>query len=202
MAALHAAFWGWHDDIGLTPLVSRYQAFSPTIAETEAVLGSDAAVPRLMAIGWSRFPEVAPTAAEVVMPLLDDATSLIAALDAVPHTFVHGDWKAGNLGEHADGRTIVLDWGEFPGEASPLADLSWYLALNAARLPESKHDTIDTYRNALEAHGVATGGWWDDALALEMLATMVQFGWEKALGGQGPELDWWEDRALQGASLL
>ena len=83
-----------------------------------------------------------------------------------------------------------------------MADLAWYLALNAARLPESKDDTIETYRASLEAHGVDTASWWDDGLALELLATMVQFGWEKALGGPGPELDWWERRALQGARLL
>jgi hypothetical protein len=202
MAALHAAFWGWRDDIGLTPLASRYLAFSPAVAEAEAALGSTVVVPPLMASGWSRLPTVAPDVAGVVIPLFDDPSALIAALEAVPHTFVHGDWKAGNLGEHPDGRTIVLDWGEFPGEASPLADLAWYLALNASRLPESKDDTIDTYRASLEAHGVDTAGWWDDALALELLATMVQFGWEKALGGEGPELEWWERRALEGAQRL
>jgi len=202
MAALHAAFWGWRDDIGLTPLTSRYLAFSPAVAKAEAALGSTAEVPPLMAAGWSKLPAVAPAAAEVVLPLHDDPSALLAALDTVPHTFVHGDWKAGNLGEHADGRTIVLDWGEFPGEASPLADLAWYLALNAARLPESKDATIETYRASLEAQGVGTASWWDDALALELLATMVQFGWEKALGGPGPELDWWARRARQGAQLL
>lgn len=140
--------------------------------------------------------------AKVLFALLDDPTALLAALGEAPHTLVHGDRKAGNLGEHADGRTILLDWGEVPGEASPLADLAWYLSLNAARLPESKDHTIDTYRRSLEAHGVSTTGWWDDLLALELLATMVQFGWEKALGGPGPELDWWLRWVLQGASHL
>jgi len=127
-----------------------------------------------------------------------DVAPLTAALGHVPHTLVHGDWKAANIGSHADGRTVLLDFGEAPGEASPLADLSWYLALNAALLPESKDDTIATYRTALERHGVSTDGWWDRAVALEMLGVMVQFGWEKALGGPGPELSWWEGRALEG----
>ena len=202
MAALHAAFWGWRDDIGLTPPMRRYLAFSPAVAAAEAARGSNLVVPPLMATGWSALPSVAPALADVVLPLHDDPAALLAALDDVPHTFVHGDWKAGNLGEHPDGRTIVLDWGEFPGEASPLADLAWYVALNAARLPEAKDDTLEAYRASLDAHGVDTTAWWDDALALELLATMVQFGWEKALGGPGPELDWWERRALQGARLL
>ena len=54
----------------------------------------------------------------------------------------------------------------------------------------------------LERHGVDTTGWWDEALGLEMLGTLVQFGWEKALGGPGAELDWWETWAAKGAEWL
>jgi hypothetical protein len=97
---------------------------------------------------------------------------------------------------------VLLDFGEAPGEASPLADVSWYLALNAALLPESKDDALESYRHALERHGVRTIEWWDDATALELLGCMVQFGWEKALGGPGDELSWWEDRARRGARYL
>jgi hypothetical protein len=49
---------------------------------------------------------------------------------------------------------------------------------------------------------VATGEWWDEAVALELLGCMVQFGWEKALGGHGDELAWWEEWALRGAAHL
>jgi len=202
MAAMHAALWGWHDDVGLTPLVARYLMFSPAEAEAEAVLGSAAVVPKVMAQGWSRLADVSPALAEVVPPLLDDPAPLVAALDRLPHTLVHGDWKAGNLGSHSDGRTVLLDFGEVPGEASPIADLSWYLALNADLLPESKDEAIATYRTALKRHGVDTADWWDRAVALELLGAMVQFGWEKALGGAGPELAWWEARAAEGARWL
>jgi len=202
MALLHATFWGWHDTVGLTPLRARYLTFSPAVAADEAARGSDALVPKVMADGWARFPAIAPQAAKVVMPLLDDPSPLLTALEQMPHTFVHGDWKAANLGYHGDGRTILLDWGEVPGEASPLADLSWYLALNSAKLPQSKEDTVAAYRGALERHGVETGAWWDQALALEMLATMLQFGWEKALASAGTELEWWERAVAAGAELL
>lgn len=202
MALLHATFWEWRDEIGLTPLSARYLAFSPEVAAAEAALGSDLLVPQVMAQGWSRLPDASPLVAEVVLPLLDDVGPLVTALDKLPHTLVHGDWKAANLGSHADGRTVLLDFGELPGEATPLADLSWYLALNSDLLPESKDSALDTYRAALERHGVDTGGWWDTAVALEFLATMVQFGWEKALGGPGPELAWWEGWAAKGAQCL
>ena len=202
MAAVHAAFWGWHDDVGLTPLATRYRIFIPAVSEAEAALGSSAVVPKVMADGWDRLPTVSPSLAELVMPLLGDPTPLITALDDVPHTLVHGDWKAANIGSHTDGRTVLLDFGEASGEASPIADLSWYLALNAGLLPEANDAAISTYRAALEGHGIDTGGWWDRAVALEMLGTMVQFGWEKALGGPGPELDWWEARAATGTAWL
>jgi hypothetical protein len=202
MAALHATFWGWHDDLGLTSLAVRYLTFSPAVAAAESAINSPAVVPRVMAEGWSRLAGAAPALAAAVFPLLDDPAPLVTRLASVPHTLVHGDWKAANLGCHADGRTILLDFGELPGEASPIADVAWYLALNAALLPESKDATIDRYRAALERHGVVTAGWWDAVVALELLGTMVQFGWEKALGGAGPELSWWEDRALEGAGSL
>jgi Phosphotransferase enzyme family len=202
MAAMHAAFWGWNDDVGLTPLATRYRIFSPEVAAAEAALGSSAVVPKVMADGWDRLPAVSPALAATVMPLLADPAPLVAALDHVPHTLVHGDWKAANIGSHTDGRTVLLDFGEASGEASPIADLSWYLALNAGLLPESNDDAISTYRTGLEGHGVDTGGWWDRAVALEMLGTMVQFGWEKALGGPGPELAWWERWAAAGAAWL
>jgi hypothetical protein len=202
MAALHAAFWGWRDDVGLTRLERRYLLFSPGVAASEASARNPAAVPRAMAEGWQRLPEVAPAMAALVLPLLADPTALVAALARLPHTLVHGDWKAANLGSHEDGRTVLLDFGEVPGEASPLADVSWYLALNAGLLPESKDDALESYRDALERHGVRTMEWWDDATALELLGCMLQFGWEKALGGPGDELSWWEDRVRRGARCL
>ncbi len=202
MAAMHAEFWGWRDDVGLTPLGVRYLMFSPEVARAEAARGSSAVVPKVMAEGWAALQSVAPRLGDVVFPLLDDPGPLVGALGGVPHTFVHGDWKAANLGIHADGRTILLDFGEAPGEASPLADLSWYLALNSDLLPESKDETLATYREALERQAIATDAWWERAVALEMLGAMVQFGWEKALSGPGAELAWWEERALEGARWL
>jgi hypothetical protein len=180
----------------------RYLMFSPAVAADESARGNDAVVPRAMADGWRRLPDVSPVMADVLLPLLSDVSPLVGVLAALPHTLVHGDWKAANLGTHEDGRTVLLDFGEAPGEASPLADLSWYLALNTTLLPESKDATLDSYRRSLERHGVATADWWDDAVALELLGCMLQFGWEKALGGPGPELSWWEARVERGARRL
>ena len=105
----------------------------------------------------------------------------------------------GNLGRHPDGRTILLDWA-YPGAGPPCWDLAWYLSLNAARLPVSKEDTIAAFRTALE-RDVDTQGWFEDQLALSLLADMAAFGWEKALGADD-ELRWWSAGARDGARLL
>jgi aminoglycoside phosphotransferase (APT) family kinase protein len=92
---------------------------------------------QLVPAGWARLLVRASQAATIVAELLDDPVPLAAGLTATPQTFVHGDWKAGNLGSHPDGRTILLDWA-VPGIAPGCIDLAWYVCLNRARLPESK----------------------------------------------------------------
>ncbi|MGK2959123.1 MAG: hypothetical protein ACSLFB_12170 [Acidimicrobiales bacterium] len=101
-------------------------------------------------------------------------------------------WKAGNLGSHADGRSVVLDWA-YPGQAPLCWELVWYLALNRVRLPESKESTIERYREGLEYHGVATGEWWERQLGLSLIGVMATLGWEKAVG-DAEELAWWDER--------
>jgi hypothetical protein len=202
LAAFHASTMDFVDPVGLTPLANRYTEFAPAVVECEAALGFPEAVPRVMRDGWARFPEAAPRVAPVVTALLRDPSPLVTALEPLPTSFLQGDWKMGNLGHHADGRTILLDWAN-PGAGPGVIELTWYLALNRARLPvgHTKDDAISAYRAALEDRGIDTEPWWDRALALALLGALVQFGWEKALGDPA-ELAWWEDHALTGAALL
>ena len=201
MADLHATFWGWTDTIGLAPIYHRYLEFGPECVSLEAQWGWPDAVPPLIVEGWKRFASTGGPVAGPVIELACDPSPLVDALATVPHTLLHGDWKLGNLGSHPDGRTILLDWA-LPGQGSPTAELAWYLALNAARLPNTKEEAIGAYRMSLEAHGVTTGDWWDRALALSLLGGLVWFGWEKALGGPGPELAWWLDHSAEGLRRL
>jgi len=62
--------------------------------------------------------------------------------------------------------------------------------------------TLSGIARALEARGVETGPWFDRQLALSLLGALVQFGWEKALGGYDEELRWWENQAVRASSLL
>ena len=144
---------------------------------------------------------MAPALARVVAPLVHDPSPLVDALDTTPATFVHGNWKLDNLGSDDDGRTVLLDW-ELPGTGAAASDLAWYLAINCRRLPTTKEQAIETYRAALERRGVATDPWWERQLGLCLIGAMVQFGWEKALGGYDDELAWWEDQVLRAAHLL
>jgi thiamine kinase-like enzyme len=158
-------------------------------------------VPKIALDGWARFAERAPaTVHRVIDDLRRDPWPLVTRMRETPLTFVHGDWKLGNLGTAADGRTVLIDW-TYPGEGPCAYELAWYLAINRARMPTSKEDTITRFRDSLRRNGIDTDGWWDRQLALSMLAGLVVFGWEKALGG-GDELGWWCDRALEGAALL
>jgi hypothetical protein len=199
MAALHATFW--ERRIAVVSSTDRYLELSPRMAAAEAAIGSDHLVPRLVAQGWPLLEEVAPALARVVVPLVNEPSPLVDALDTTPQTFVHGNWKLDNLGTDDDGRTVLLDW-ELPGTGAAASDLAWYLAINCRRLPTTKEQTIVAYRAALERHGVATEPWWDRQLGLCLIGAMVQFGWEKALGGYDDELAWWEEHAVQGAPLL
>ncbi len=219
MATMHAAFWGearWADpDLGFCTLRQRYLELSPAMAARERD-GRDA-IPPMVGLGWSLLEEaLAPDVAAVVRPLLDDPEPLCQAQGAFPHTVIHGDWKLGNLGLAGDGassRTVLLDWAVV-GVAPPAVDLAWYLAVNAARLPISREETIATFERALrEAIGRRFArAWWEPHLALSLLGGFLQLGWPKILGavrGDGAvqtrerdELRWWSERVSQGARYL
>jgi hypothetical protein len=202
LAALHAAFWGWTDDVGLTPFANRFLMFSPWVIGCEEALGFPNPVPVIARDGWSRLQDVAPRAAAVLAPLTLDPSPIVEALAATPQTLVHGDVKLGNVGRHADGRTILIDWA-LPGQSVCCMELAYYLALNRARLPASvdREATIAAYRAALEHHGIDTAPWWERQLGLSLLGMMVLLGWEKALSPPD-DLVWWEQRVLEGAELL
>jgi hypothetical protein len=201
MAALHAAFWACGAECEVVPAMHRYLELSPWLAVAEAAMGSAHLVPRLVGQGWPRLAEVAPAAAAIVLPLARDPGPLVAALAATPQTFVHSNWKLDNLGTDDAGRTVLLDW-EQPGRGAALSDLAWYLAINCRRLPQGKEDSIAAYRQALEECGIPTEPWWERQLALCLLGALVQFGWEKALGGYDEELAWWEGQAARAVPYL
>ncbi len=200
MAEIHAAFWGWKDIVGLMSLTDRYLFLSPEVEVREAALGSEEPIPKFIGEGWRRLPSLAPDAAKIVLPLLTDLSPFLKVIESTPQTLLIGDWKATNLGTRPDGRTILLDRA-FPGVGPACSEIAWYIAINSARLPHSKEDTIEAYRSSLERYGIQTTPWWELQLALGLLGVVIQFGWEKALGGE-EELNWWGEAAIRGARYL
>jgi len=190
MATLAATFWGWADDIGLTTMPQRLRIFAPGTIAAELAADQVPGPLTAAAAGWPALAARSPMLAGLARRVHDDPEILASRLGRLPGTFVHGDWKMGNLGCHPDGRTILLDW-TIPGAGPACWDLCWYLALNRARLPEPKEAVISRYRSELENNGIATGGWWQEQLDLCLIGVMATFGWEKALG-DATELSWWE----------
>ncbi len=201
MAALHAHFWGRAERDGLLPMSLRYLVLSPRTAATELARGGAHPVPaRLIPEGWRRLPAAAPRAGPLAAELVTDPAPLLAGLARTPSTLLHGDWKVSNLGSGPDGRTVLLDWA-MTGTGPGCADLAWYLAVNAARLPEPKEVAIRAYRDGLEARGIDTAAWWETQLGLCLLGAFLQLGWDKVTGDPA-EIGWWDDQAGRAAELL
>ncbi|HVN51513.1 MAG TPA: phosphotransferase [Acidimicrobiales bacterium] len=192
MAEMHASYWGWRDQVGLQSMEQRLLPFAPATIAPELARVDVAGPVAVAHEGWSQLGQRAPSLADLVFRLHGDPGPLVVALATTPTTFLQGDWKMGNLGWHPDGRTILLDWA-YLGAGPATWDLMWYLALNCARLPESKESSIETYRAALEAAGVETESWWERQVGLAAIGMMVCFAWEKAVGVDD-ELAWWVDR--------
>jgi hypothetical protein len=207
IAALARPLWGTPADgaspAHLLPHGTRWSYFGAEQLRGEEQLGWIEPVPRIALDGWQRFVERVPAdVADVVTSLARCPGPLAAALAATPQTFIHGDWKFGNLGVAGDGRVVLLDW-TYSCVGPVCHELGWYLALNRARLPQgcTKESAMADFRAALERHGIDTAGWWDRQLGLCLLGALVQFGWEKALG-EDDELGWWVAAARQGARWL
>jgi len=198
LALMHAANIGWQDDLGLYPLWRRPLFFAPVTIAPELTRNDVPLTLQVAERGWALLPERDPALFEIISSVHRDPTTLAGLLTETPQTFIAGDWKLGNLGSRPTGETVVLDWA-YPGEAPPAWELAWYLALNRARIPEGKSDTIARYRHALEAAGVATGTWWDRQLDLCLLAMAATMGWDKAVG-DADELAWWSERAQNAAA--
>jgi hypothetical protein len=198
LALMHSTNLGWHDNLNLYPLARRPLMFAPVTIASELARADVPLALRVAERGWALLPERNAALSELVSAVHRDSAILAGLLAETPQTFIAGDWKMGNLGTRQSGETVLLDWA-YPGEAPPAWELAWYLALNRARIPESKSDTIARYRRALERADVNTDTWWERQLDLCLLAMAATMSWEKAVG-DAAELAWWSDRAQTAAA--
>ena len=143
LAAVHAQFMA--DEtlrdpaLGLSSLRDFVQILAAPTVQTECAEGRANPVLEAARRGWQIFAEVAPPeAVQIVEELAREPEPLLALLERTPHTLIHGDFKAANLGcwppapspQAADPieatRTIMLDWqdaargpGLLPGDQRP-----------------------------------------------------------------------------------
>lgn len=101
LAALSAAFWGWTDGIGgLTSMAERIRFFAPATIAPE-LLVDDVPGPIAAAdVGWRALPDRAPELARIAAEVWARPELVTGPLGTTPSTFLHGDWKMGNLGSH------------------------------------------------------------------------------------------------------
>jgi Phosphotransferase enzyme family len=190
MAHMHAAYIDFANGADLFPLAHQYVILTPTMAALEAARDGMDPVPPAVGAGWRAMRTRHPRQAQALLDLALDPSPLVRALAAGPHTLIHSDWKLGNLGSTRDA-TVLLDWDRC-GAGPPTVDLAWYLAVNCDRLPETKEETINAYRVALESAGVATSSWWDEQLRAALVGAFLQLGWSK--NDDLAEFRWWSDR--------
>jgi hypothetical protein len=205
LAEMHAAFWEAGPGgigCGPVPLEDWLRVLEPAHLRALAAEGIDFGGPR----GWELFERLAhPDAVALVRALHADPSPLLAASAALPPTLLHGDAKVANMG--IDGDTLWLfDWQTVMYE--PVAhELSWFLAVNSSRLPDSLDATLETYaahlRRAIGPRFDAAQ--WPRQVAVCAVAGLRTYGWGKALdadAGRPEELRWWCERALAGARAL
>ena len=204
VAGFCAATWGWTDDLrapAYLPYRARWEWFGEAALAGERGLGWPERIPQVAEEGWEKFAGRAPrSVVSLIGELRRDITPLADALRSTPSCFLHGDVKASNTGVASDGRTVLVDWA-YVGEGPACHELTWHLALDRDKLPVSKEETIASFREALERHGVSTGAWWVRQHELCLLGGAVQFGWEKAFDDDD-ELGWWCEAAERGARHL
>ncbi|HEX6289522.1 MAG TPA: phosphotransferase [Herpetosiphonaceae bacterium] len=227
LAAVHARFL--HDDslldpaLGLSTVRDFALILSPRLVRDECAEGRGHAVLEAAQRGWRVFDEIAPPEVVQAIEHLERAPDpLLALIDHMPHTLVHGDFKTANLGAWppvvpgepaSTHRTIILDWQDAT-YGPPLLDLGYFLAISALRLPVTKEAAIQMYRDALTACGYRyPQQTWQRDLDLGLLTGgALRLLWQKALGTQAQdpklrqrqreEVRWWSTVVLRAGRWL
>ncbi len=201
LAALHAQFWNdatlQNSALGLSLIQDFLTILSPARVQAEIDAGRANVVMEMAARGWQEFFSSAPNdVREIVRAVQENPATLMRELETMPQTLVHGDYKIDNLGMASNHQTIALDWQDATRGAGVL-DLGYFLALNAKRLPFSKEDAIEMYRNALNARGYFVS---TREIEIGLLAGgALRLLWSLILNQQN-QLEWWYDLVRRTAS--
>ena len=183
VARLHAAPWpiAATPDPGhvwpTAPLAERLLLLRPRSAARLA--GDGVAAGHRFLEGWTAFDRWAsPAAVELVRTLDADPAPLLAALDELPATGLHGDLKLSNVAPLADGRIALIDW-QMTMLAPVAVELGWLLVGNSGVLPDRPDVVLEAYRRAiaaLDGEVIRVGAPYDDRCAYPSDALAAVFG--------------------------
>lgn len=214
IAAIHTGSWVPTGSAGLEwpwcPVRERLQLLSRPAAERYRAGGLW--VGQRFLEGWDAFDRRAPVAArDLVLELSTDPGPLIAALDRLPATGLHGDLKLANLALFPDGIAAAIDW-QMVLHAPVALELGWFLVSNVAQLAAHPDAILERYRRSLvAAGGDALLGDWEAQRDLAILTGLVLRGWRKGLDAEAgttlptgqaatDDLAWWSHEAVVAAA--
>ena len=152
---------------------------------------------------------------ELVGRLGGDPRPLIAALERLPPTLLHGDLKLSNVASMVDGIAFI-DW-QMAMFAPVAVELGWFLVSNVAQLPEGPGGRpralpVDPrHRRRRASASTPRLGDWDAQVDLAILVGLLLRGWRKGLDAEAglvlptgvtapADLAWWTERAVEAAA--
>ena len=159
--------------------------------------------------GWAAFDRLAPApAVSLIRRLGEDSSPLLAALERLPSTGLHGDLKLANVALRADGTVAFIDW-QMTMFAPLAVDLGWFLVSNVGQLPRAPEPTFERYLGF--ARDVDVAGDPELQLDLAILVGLLLRGWRKGLDAEAgltlptgqpatDDLQWWAERAIMAAN--
>lgn len=199
LTAIHALHRHHHDQppADLAPLDAVIDTFAPARVGSAADLHNPV-IDRVLR-GWSAFEHlIDPALAKDLLSIVHDPAPLADALSRRHQTMCHGDVAAVNIA-WISGQLILIDWAQAvaaPGEL----DIARFLPGGLRSSDLTNDQFLDEYR------AIAEKNYDPEAMRLSLLATLVWFGWSKALNAtehpdpirqtqERLELSWWEHHA-------
>ena len=159
-------------------------------------------------LGWDAFDRLAtPAASLLVGDITRDPEPLLAALEGLPRSGLHGDLKLGNVGLAGDGTAWLIDW-QMTLVAPVAVELGWFLVCNVAGLPLPPDDVLERYRLAA---AIPADDAWATQRDLAILVGLLLRGWRKGLDAEAgltlptgqpaaDDLAWWATEAVAAAT--
>ena len=226
LARLHARFWMdprlRDPSLGLMTTRAALLLLAPGLIAERLRAGDTQPYLPLADAGWRAFFALsAPGAGRRLREVFDDPSPIVAVIDRLPYTLVHGDvwgpnlgWLPGTRGAPRTGRRLLLlDWalaGVGPGAYDPLWLCGTWHALDPTHV-------LAAYRARLTRHLAARGvrlapGVWRALADAGYLRTALTCGEALGRAAEAPpgptreraerRVRWWADRAALAAERL